>query len=147
MDEPFVNSQPDFDPSAPAEPQPMHVVDSSEVRMAQAQLYRAAKNSLELHKMLKYVDEIEGWVQAKITIAAENLENVKNYIEYEMVSSTLEENIQEDLFKPRMTKPEDMPQDVQDKRQLMKTLMDSGLNRIEAGKIADVLEKKGLRLC
>jgi hypothetical protein len=60
--------------------------------MAQAQLYRAAKNSIELHKMLKFVTELEGWVQAKITIAAENLEAVKNYIEYEMVSQTLSES-------------------------------------------------------
>lgn len=71
---------------------PIHMEDDHEVRMAQAQLYRAAKNSIELHKMLKFVSELEGWVQAKITIAAENLEAVKNYIEYEMVSQTLAES-------------------------------------------------------
>jgi len=78
---------PDSTPAAP-----IHVEDDHEVRMAQAQLYRAAKNSIELHKMLKFVSELEGWVQAKITIAAENLEAVKNYIEYEMVSQTIQES-------------------------------------------------------
>lgn len=70
----------------------IHMEDTHEVKMAQAQVYRAAKNSIELHKMLKFVSELEGWVQAKITIAAENLEAVKNYIEYEMVSQTLAES-------------------------------------------------------
>ena len=71
---------------------PMHqlqVHDDSEVKMAQAQLYRAAKSAMELHKMLKFVNEIEGWCQAKITLASDGLESVKNYLEYEMVSSTL----------------------------------------------------------
>ena len=71
---------------------PIQMEDTHEVKMAQAQVYRAAKNSIELHKMLKFVSELEGWVQAKITIAAENLEAVKNYIEYEMVSQTLAES-------------------------------------------------------
>jgi hypothetical protein len=79
--------------SADGAPMPMlHVEDDHEVRMSQSQLFRAAKNSIELHKMLKFVSELEGWVQAKITIAAENLEAVKNYIEYEMVSQTVMEN-------------------------------------------------------
>ncbi len=75
---------------------PVHVEEDHEVKMAQGQLYRAAKNSIELHKMLKFVSELEGWVQAKITIAAENLEAVKNYIEYEMVSQTLAESTAQD---------------------------------------------------
>lgn len=134
MDQPFNNLP--ITPTEEPELQPVHVEDDSEIRMAQAQLYRAAKNSLELHKMLKYMDEIEGWVQAKITIAAENLENVKNYIEYEMVSSTLEETVQEDFFRPRDDEHK-FPQ----KRRWMRILMDRGLSRIEAGEIADKMEK------
>jgi hypothetical protein len=60
--------------------------------MAQSQLYRAAKNALELHKMLKFVPDLEGWCQAKITLASDGLESVKNYLEYDLVSSTLAEN-------------------------------------------------------
>lgn len=122
-------------------PQPINVVDDSEIKMAQAQLYRAAKNSLELHKMCKFVDELEGWCQAKITIAAENLEAVKNYIEYEMVSATLAESIEEeffnkkdDKFKPGATP---LPPEGQLKREWIRTLMDRGMGRIEAGEIAD----------
>jgi len=80
-------------PNADLEPAThIDMEDDHEVKSARAQLYRAAKNSIELHKMLKFVSELEGWVQAKITIAAENLEAVKNYIEYEMVSQTLAES-------------------------------------------------------
>lgn len=93
--------EPMLTPDVAQEPvEKIHVDDDSEVRMACAQLYRAAKNSLELHRMVKYVDQLEGWVQAKITLAAENLENVKNYMEYELVSSTLTEGqqaVREDL--------------------------------------------------
>ena len=38
-----------------------------EVQMARAQLYKAAKYSIELHQMLKSISEeqgLEGWVQA-----------------------------------------------------------------------------------
>lgn len=80
-------------PEVPEVPQQINnVVDDSEVKMAQSQLYVAAKSALELHKMLKFVNELEGWCQAKITLASQNLEAVKNYIEYEMVSATLNEN-------------------------------------------------------
>ena len=122
------------------EVEPEKIVND-EVKMAQAQLYRAAKNSLELHKMCKFVDELEGWCQAKITIAAENLEAVKNYIEYEMVSATLAESIEEeffnkkdDKFKPGTTQ---LPPEGQLKREWIRTLMDRGMGRIEAGEIAD----------
>jgi hypothetical protein len=87
--EPMLTTHTDVEPM-----EKIHVEDDSEIRMACAQLYRAAKNSLELHRMIKYVDQLEGWVQAKITLAAENLENVKNYMEYELVSSTLTESQQ-----------------------------------------------------
>jgi hypothetical protein len=83
-------------PAIPTVPEIPHkvitTVDNDEVKMAQSQLYVAAKSALELHKMLKFVNELEGWCQAKITLASQNLEAVKNYIEYEMVSATLSES-------------------------------------------------------
>ena len=45
-----------------------------EVQMARADLYKIAKYSIKLHEMLKGVTEqegIEGWVQSKITKAAD----------------------------------------------------------------------------
>ena len=55
-----------------------------EVQMARSDLYKAAKYSVAIHKMLKDVSEmegLEGWVQAKITKAADYLGAVKHYME------------------------------------------------------------------
>lgn len=58
-----------------------------EVNMARSDLYRAGKSAMALEKMLQSVSEqqgIEGWVQAKITKAADYLESVYHYFDYEM---------------------------------------------------------------
>ncbi|NDB00127.1 MAG: hypothetical protein EBY25_04065, partial [Betaproteobacteria bacterium] len=54
-----------------------------EVQMARSDLYKAGKYAIELHNMLKRVGEqqgLEGWVQAKITKAADYLESVYHYL-------------------------------------------------------------------
>jgi len=64
-----------------------------EVQMARSELYRAAKCAISLEKMLKQISEqqgLEGWVQAKITKAADYLESVYHYMDYEMRSPTSE---------------------------------------------------------
>lgn len=58
-----------------------------EVQMARGQLYRTAKLSLMLHELLMDVSErqgLEGWVQSKITRAADYIEAVFDYLDYEM---------------------------------------------------------------
>ena len=65
-----------------------------EVQMARSELYRAGKCAMGLHNMLKSVSEqqgLEGWVQAKITKAADYLESVYHYLDYEMKSTGLAE--------------------------------------------------------
>lgn len=55
-----------------------------EVQMARADLFKLAKYSVELHKMLKNVSEeqgLEGWVQSKITKAADYISSVKHHLE------------------------------------------------------------------
>lgn len=57
-----------------------------EVQMARAELYKAAKYSIKLHEMLKGVSEaegLEGWVQAKITKAADYLSSVYHHMDYQ----------------------------------------------------------------
>ena len=57
-----------------------------EVQMARAELYKLAKYSIKLHEMLKGVSEaegLEGWVQSKITKAADYLGSVYHHLEYE----------------------------------------------------------------
>jgi len=57
-----------------------------EVQMARADLYKTAKYAIKLHEMLKNISEaegLEGWVQAKITKAADYIGSVYHYLEYE----------------------------------------------------------------
>jgi hypothetical protein len=69
--------------------------DDHEISMSQAQCYKAAKNAMEIHKLLKMVDNLESWMQAKITLAAEYLECVASNLEYDVVSATLNEGTHE----------------------------------------------------
>ena len=52
--------------------------------MAKSQLYKIAKYTMILHDALDDEDQLEAWVQSKITIASEYLGKVKHYLEYEM---------------------------------------------------------------
>jgi hypothetical protein len=52
--------------------------------MAKADLYKLANYSLKLFKKLQDEDQLEGWVQAKVTKAADYIASVYHYLEYEM---------------------------------------------------------------
>ena len=58
-------------------------VDNSEAQMARADLYRGAKNAMKLFQMVQDGQQLEGWVQAKITKAADYLDSVYHYMEYQ----------------------------------------------------------------
>jgi len=58
--------------------------DDHEAAMARADLYKMANYSFKLFKMVKDGDQLEGWVQAKITKAADYVASVYHYMEYEM---------------------------------------------------------------
>jgi len=60
-----------------------------EVQMARSQMYNSANAAIEIHKLLKNISEmegIEGWVAAKLTLANQYLESVRDYLKYEQVS-------------------------------------------------------------
>ena len=66
-----------------------------EVQMARSDLYKIAKYSIKLHEMMKGVTEqegIEGWVQSKITKAADYIGSVYHYLDYEMKFDEMTEN-------------------------------------------------------
>ena len=66
----------------------MHV--DHEVQMARKDCYTAADDAIALHKLLRNVTEqqgLEGWVAAKITLAADYLNSVREHLEYQMMSS------------------------------------------------------------
>jgi hypothetical protein len=52
--------------------------------MAKADLYKLATYSLKLFKKMQDDDQLEAWVQAKITKAADYMASVYHYLEYEM---------------------------------------------------------------
>jgi hypothetical protein len=64
-----------------------------EVQMARAELYKIAKYAIKMHELLKNVSEeegLEGWVQSKITKAADYMGSVYHYMEYEEMSPAIE---------------------------------------------------------
>lgn len=65
----------------PAMSQP---IDDHEGGMARSELYRAAKYSMKLFQMIEDGQDLEGWVQAKITKSADYLDSVYHYMEYQV---------------------------------------------------------------
>ena len=58
-----------------------------EVQMARAELYKLAKYSIKLHEMLKSISEqegLEGWVQSRITKAADYISSVYHHLDYDI---------------------------------------------------------------
>ncbi len=58
--------------------------DDHEASMAKSDLRRLHKYSLQLDHMIHDGDELEGWVQSKITKAADYIASVKHYLEYNL---------------------------------------------------------------
>jgi hypothetical protein len=87
----YVNSLSECDcqsqPTGEPMPQTYNQYPDHEVQMARQELYRTAKLALMIHDLLKDVGEdqgLEGWVQRKLTRAADYIESVFDYLDYEM---------------------------------------------------------------
>jgi len=63
---------------------PANVERDHEGAMAKADLYKLANYSHKLFQQIDDNDQLEGWVQAKITKAADYIASVYHYLEYEM---------------------------------------------------------------
>lgn len=72
----------------------MNRPDDHEAAMARADLYKLANYSMKLFKMIQEGQELEGWVQAKITKAADYIASVYHYMEYELKVSEYGEKIE-----------------------------------------------------
>jgi hypothetical protein len=71
-----------------ASPQHVHSAgceDDHEASMAKSDLYKAANYATELEQMIQDGEQLDGWVQAKITKAADYLSSVKHHLEYEKI--------------------------------------------------------------
>ena len=62
--------------------------------MAKADLYKLANYSYKLFKMIDGQAQLDGWVQAKITKAADYIASVYHYMEYEMKFSEYGEQLE-----------------------------------------------------
>ena len=79
--DPLGQASPDM--SAPTGELPNGETDR-EGAMAKADLYKLANYSHKLFQQINDEDQLEGWVQAKITKAADYIASVYHYLEYEM---------------------------------------------------------------
>jgi len=61
--------------------------DDHEAKMAKADLYKLAQYSAKLFKMIEEGEELDGWVQAKITKASDYISSVYHYLEYEKIAA------------------------------------------------------------
>ena len=65
--------------------------DAGEGHMSNSTLYHTAKYAIELMDMIKKGDDLEGWVQSKLNKAADYLQGVHNYEEYQKLNPYREE--------------------------------------------------------
>ena len=71
-----------------AEAHAMH--QDHEVQMAREECYHAASDAIQLHKLLQQVSEqqgLDGWASAKISLAADYLNTVREWLEYELMTN------------------------------------------------------------
>jgi hypothetical protein len=69
-------------PSDPIHHSGGRCADDHEASMAKSDLRRLHEYSMEVDQMIRDGDELEGWVQSKITKAADYIASVKHYLEY-----------------------------------------------------------------
>jgi len=60
--------------------------DAGEGHMSKSQLYQTAKMAIELIEMIKQGDDLEAWVQTKLNVAADHLQAVYHYEEYQKLN-------------------------------------------------------------
>ncbi len=65
--------------------------DAGEGHMSKSTLYHTAKYAIELLGMIQKGDDLEGWVQSKLNKAADYLQGVYNYEEYQKLNPYREE--------------------------------------------------------
>src|SRR6056300_664587 len=65
--------------------------DAGEGHMSKSQLYQTAKIAIELLDMIKKGDDLEGWVQTKLNLAADYLQAVYHYEDYQKLNPYREE--------------------------------------------------------
>ena len=74
-----------------------HENPNDDSNMAKSQLYAIAKYAIELLQLIKDGDQLDAWVQAKITKAADYVDAVQHYLEGEKYLDNSQEESEEEL--------------------------------------------------
>lgn len=133
--------QPDTLNPAPAGAQQDH-----EGAMARADLYKLANYSLKLFKKLDDSAQLEGWVQAKITKAADYIASVYHYLEYEMKFNEYGEHLANAEMMSEGQK-EQIKNKLMEARQKMSELKKIQADKIAGKKVAEGVLSGGERPC
>jgi hypothetical protein len=73
--------------------------------MAKSELYKLSKYAITLHGMIQDTDNLEPWVQSKITKAADYISTVKHYLEYVEMSDGQPEVVDDIPMEPTNNMP------------------------------------------
>lgn len=142
---PDMQEQPPMDAAAPAQPPmdagmgaetPMPTPDGGhddEGAMAKADLYKLANYSLKLFKQMHDGDQLEAWVQAKITKAADYIASVYHYLEYEMKFSEYGSKLENSDVYSESEKLE-LKNKLTEAREMLKTLKLQQAEKLDEGK-------------
>ena len=146
----------DLDQMSPMEPEmePKHDVSADtsaephdqEGKMAKADLYKLATYSHKLFKQLHDDDQLEAWVQAKITKAADYVASVYHYLEYEMKFSEYGQHLDnaETLSEGQRAKLQNLLSEAKEK---VKELKKSQAKKVEAKKVEENRLQGGEQPC
>jgi len=124
--------------------------DDHEGAMARSELYRAAKYAMKLFQMIEENQDLEGWVQSKITKSADYLDSVYHYMEYHLkfggghgaeslddITKDAEDEIEDSLADAQATA------DAEEEIKLDETLTyEQKLHAILEGRVSRISEKK-----
>jgi len=123
-----------------------HGSTDREGAMAKADLFKLANYSHKLYQKLQDDDQLEAWVQAKITKAADYLASVYHYLEYEMKFSEYGHHLDnsDTLSEGQRIKIKELLSEAKDK---MKDLKKSQAEKAKAKKVEEGALRGGERAC
>ena len=131
-DEPNMGS--DMGADEPMQTMPHGEVDH-EGAMAKADLFKLANYSLKLFKQMQDNDQLEAWVQAKITKAADYIASVYHYLEYEMKFSEYGSKLENSEMYNESEKAE-LRNKLNEAREMIRAMKLQQADRIDEGKKA-----------
>jgi len=123
-----------------------HGQTDREGAMAKADLYKLANYSHKLYQQINDEDQMEAWVQAKITKAADYIASVYHYLEYEMKFSEYGHHLDnsDTLSEGQRMKIKELLSEAKDK---MKDLKKSQAEKMKGKKVEEGILSGGEQPC